>query len=113
MCPYVWDTHPPLGAADAREQSPTPEIAVPLAALVRIANAADWAGGPPVPGAGLPRGPSGPAPGDRGARTVGKGGPILAPGDRRRISCIGACGTCEHCRTLVFSRDGNGGGRVR
>lgn len=113
MSPYVWDTHPPSGTTDAREQSPTPEIAVPIVALVRIANATDWAGVPPVPDAGAPRCSFGPAPGHRGAGIVGKGGPVLAPGDRKRISCISACGACEHCRTLVFSHDGNGGGRAR
>ena len=94
------------------EERPTPEIAAPGDAIVKITRTTICGSDLHILKGDVPSCPPGRVLGHEGVGVVQEVGPavtVFKPGDRVLISCISACGKCAYCRKLMYSHCSTGG----
>ena len=99
-------------AKKSLEERPTPEIAAPGDAIVKITRTTICGSDLHILKGDVPSCPPGRVLGHEGVGVVHEVGPAVTafkPGDRVLISCISACGKCAYCRKLMYSHCSTGG----
>ena len=99
-------------ARKAVEERPTPEIAAPTDAIVRITKTTICGTDLHILKGDVPTCRPGRILGHEGVGVIEKVGSAVTafkPGDRVLISCISACGKCVYCRKLIYSHCTTGG----
>ena len=99
-------------AKKSLEERPTPEIAAPGDAIVKITRTTICGSDLHILKGDVPSCPPGRVLGHEGVGVVQEVGPAVTafkPGDRVLISCISACGKCAYCRKLMYSHCSTGG----
>ena len=99
-------------AKKSLEERPTPEIAAPGDAIVKITRTTICGSDLHILKGDVPSCPPGRVLGHEGVGVVQEVGPavtVFKPGDRVLISCISACGKCAYCRKLMYSHCSTGG----
>ncbi|MGB6538221.1 MAG: zinc-dependent alcohol dehydrogenase family protein [Xanthobacteraceae bacterium] len=94
------------------EDRPKPEITVPTDAIVKIVKTTICGTDLHILKGDVPTCTPGRILGHEGIGVIDKAGPAVTAfksGDRVLISCISACGKCEHCRKQMYSHCTTGG----
>ena len=96
----------------ALEDRPKPDLAAATDAIVKLSRTTICGTDLHILKGAVPTCQPGRILGHEGAGIVDQVGPAVATfksGDRVLISCISACGTCQYCRTLMYSHCTTGG----